>query len=231
MIPQLEIWDLILRVGAAGALGGLIGFERELREHAAGFRTHILVSMGAALFTLVGAYGVGSFASGDGIRITFDPTRVAAQVVTGIGFLGAGAILRQGVNVRGLTTAAALWVTAAIGTAVALGYWTGAIATAVGVLIALTALRRVEDFVFPRLRADTTRFIIEATSDVRLSRLAEVIEGHGAHAESIELISDEEGNRHLSATVQLPNNISSTELAGEIQAVEGVERVDVSRRR
>ena len=141
---------MILRVVAAGALGGLIGFEREFREHAAGFRTHILVSMGAALFTLVGAYGVESFAgAGDGIRVTFDPTRVAAQVVTGIGFLGAGAIMRQGVNVRGLTTAAALWVTAAIGTAVALGYWVGAIATAVGALIALTALRWIENVVFP----------------------------------------------------------------------------------
>ena len=231
MFPQLEVWELILRIGAAGALGGLIGFEREFREHAAGFRTHILVSMGAALFTLVGAYGVESFTSSEGIRVTFDPTRVAAQVVTGIGFLGAGAILRQGVNVRGLTTAAALWVTAAIGTAVALGYWVGAIATSVGVLIALTALRRLEDFVFPRLRADTTRFIIEATSDVQLSVLAEVIEGHGAHAEAIELISDEEGNRHLSATVMLPENISSAELAAEIQAVDGVEQVDVPRSR
>ena len=231
-IPHLETWELILRVAAAGTLGGLIGFEREFHEHAAGFRTHILVSMGAALFTLVGAYGVESFAgAGDGIRVTFDPTRVAAQVVTGIGFLGAGAIMRQGVNVRGLTTAAALWVTAAIGTAVALGYWVGAIATAVGALIALTALRWIENFVFPRLRADTIRFIIEAASTVQLSRLAEVIEGHGARAESIKLISDEEGNRHMSATVQLPEGLSSLDLAREIEAVEGIERVDVSHKR
>ena len=225
---------MVLRVVAAGGLGGLIGFEREFREHAAGFRTHILVSIGAALFTLVGAYGVESFAggdAGDGIRLTFDPTRVAAQVVTGIGFLGAGAILRQGVNVRGLTTAAALWVTAAIGTAVALGYWVGAIATAVSALVALIALRWIENFVFPRLRADTIRFIIEAASTVHLSRLAEVIEGHGAHAESVKLISDEAGNRHMSATVQLPDGLSSADLAREIEAVEGIARVDVSDKR
>lgn len=119
-LPNLETGELILRVLLAGALGGLIGLEREFSDQPAGFRTHILVSLGAALFTLVGAYGLVDFSPGDTFQ--FDPTRIAAQVVTGIGFLGAGAILRQGLNVRGLTTAAALWVTAAVGTAAGFGY-------------------------------------------------------------------------------------------------------------
>lgn len=96
-----------------------------------------LVSLGAAVFTMAGAYGVTPFLGEGPIRVSFDPTRVAAQVVTGIGFLGAGAIMRQGVTVRGLTTAAALWVTAAIGTAAGLGYWGAAIAASRRRVVAL----------------------------------------------------------------------------------------------
>ena len=128
-VPTISDLDLVLRVVAATVLGGLIGFEREFSDQPAGFRTHILVCLGAALFTLAGAFGVDVFFTRGTADIQFDPTRVAAQVVTGIGFLGAGAILRLGLNVQGLTTAAALWVTAAIGVAVGLGYWVGAVAT------------------------------------------------------------------------------------------------------
>lgn len=128
--------DTLWRVAAAAALGGAIGLERELDEKAAGLRTHMLVSVGAALFTLVGAYGFSEFPGR-----TIDPSRIAAQVVTGIGFLGAGVIFRQGFTVRGLTTAASLWLVAAIGLAAGAGFWRGAvIATAAG----LIGLRPVE---------------------------------------------------------------------------------------
>ena len=100
-------------------LGAAIGAEREFRERQAGLRTHLVVSVGAALFTLVSAYGFAEF----GRKV--DPTRIAAQIVTGIGFLGAGAIIRQGLSVRGLTTAATLWLVAAIGMAAGAGYWAG----------------------------------------------------------------------------------------------------------
>jgi putative Mg2+ transporter-C (MgtC) family protein len=151
-VPDISTLDLVGRIALAGALGGLIGFERELSDQPAGFRTHILVALGAALFTIVGAYGVQSFFDDGHSAATFDPTRVAAQVVTGIGFLGAGAIIQQGLNVRGLTTAASLWVTAAIGTAVGLGYWEGAVATVVIALAALYGLKRIEARLIQRLR-------------------------------------------------------------------------------
>lgn len=151
-VPDLTTWELVLRILAAAALGGLVGLEREISDQPAGFRTHILVSLGAALFTLVGAYGVDEFFKDAPRGVGFDPTRVAAQVVTGIGFLGAGAIIRQGINVRGLTTAASLWVTAAIGVAVGLGYWTGAITVAVVTFGALYGLKRVEKALFSKLR-------------------------------------------------------------------------------
>lgn len=116
-------------------MGAAIGAERELHEHAAGLRTHMLVGVGACLFTLVSAYGFESFATSS------DPSRVAAQIVTGIGFLGAGAILREGLTVHGLTTAASLWVVAAIGMAVGLGmYWASGVAVAI-TIISLWLLR------------------------------------------------------------------------------------------
>ena len=104
-------------------LGGAIGLERELRDHEAGLRTHLLVSLGACVFTLVSAYAWTDWTFSQSSGVTLDPTRIAAQIVTGIGFLGAGAIIVRGINVRGLTTAATLWVVAAIGMAAGTGYY------------------------------------------------------------------------------------------------------------
>jgi putative Mg2+ transporter-C (MgtC) family protein len=153
MVPELSTLDLIVRILVSGLLGGLIGLERELADQPAGLRTNILVSIGATLFTLIGSYGVAPFFEGEGsVQVTFDPTRVAAQIVSGIGFLGAGAILREGVNIKGLTTAAALWVSAAIGTAVGLGYWPAAIVTVVVTVLTLGLLKSLAYRAFPRLR-------------------------------------------------------------------------------
>lgn len=105
-------WQMLSRLAVATLLGAVVGYERERAARPAGIRTHGLVSLGSALFTVVSLYGFGA---------TGDPTRVAAQIVTGVGFLGAGAILHQRQNIQGLTTAASLWVTAAIGMAVGVG--------------------------------------------------------------------------------------------------------------
>src|SRR5690348_11877594 len=144
-------WDeALLRLALAGVLGGLIGLEREVREREAGLRTHLLVAVGAALFTIAGAYGFDSARA-------IDPTRVAAQVVTGIGFLGAGAIIRQGFSVRGLTTAATLWVVAAVGLASGAGYYSGAVITTAVVLVALWPLRIAAYRILRRFRAEDGR--------------------------------------------------------------------------
>ena len=137
MVPEITFAEEFLRICLAAGLGAAVGLEREIREHEAGLRTHMLVAVGSALFTLVSAYGFGEFFAQSGPVVPVDPTRIAAQIVTGIGFLGAGAIIRQGMNVRGLTTAATLWAVAAIGLACGAGYYAGAVATTVVVLIAL----------------------------------------------------------------------------------------------
>lgn len=137
MVPEITFAEELLRIVLAAGLGAAVGLEREVREHEAGLRTHMLVAVGSALFTLVSAYGFSEFFAQTGPVVPVDPTRIAAQIVTGIGFLGAGAIIRQGMNVRGLTTAATLWAVAAIGLASGAGYYFGAVATTVVVLIAL----------------------------------------------------------------------------------------------
>jgi putative Mg2+ transporter-C (MgtC) family protein len=134
--PHLTWLEALVRIAAAAGLGGLIGLERELDEKAAGLRTHMLVAVGSALFTMVGAHGFTDFPASQ-----VDPTRIAAQVVTGIGFLGAGIIFRQGFTIRGLTTAASLWLVAAIGMAAAAGFWKGAV---IATIVALVSLRPLE---------------------------------------------------------------------------------------
>jgi putative Mg2+ transporter-C (MgtC) family protein len=125
--------DVAVRLLVAAVLGAVIGIEREIHDHPAGMRTHLLVSLGAAIFTVLSIYG---FAAPPG-GAPPDPTRIAAQVVSGIGFLGAGAILKFGTSVKGLTTAASLWATAAIGMGAAAGAWVAAI---LGTAIILASL-------------------------------------------------------------------------------------------
>lgn len=145
--------ELVLRVLLAAVLGGAIGMERELADHPAGLRTHIALALGAALFGVLSGYGFQAFnASRTVTNYQVDPTRVASQIVVGIGFLGGGAILKEGATVRGLTTAASLWVTAAIGLACALGHYGLGVATTAAVLVSLTLLRRPQRWpVFRRL--------------------------------------------------------------------------------
>ena len=144
-LSQAQI-DTAVRLAVAAGFGMLIGIEREIREHAAGLRTHILVCVGACLFTIVSAFGF-DVVGGDTLRS--DPTRVASNIVTGVGFLGAGAIMREGLSVRGLTTAASLWMVAAIGMAVGLGMY---FASGIAVVITLLSLWVLRPF-RRRLRA------------------------------------------------------------------------------
>jgi putative Mg2+ transporter-C (MgtC) family protein len=132
--------DLSLRLVLAAVLGALIGAEREIHGHPAGIRTHMLVALGSGLFTVLSIHG---FGQGPGVPI--DPTRIAAQIVSGIGFLGAGAILKDGIVIRGLTTAASLWATAAVGMAAGAGeYVIGAVGAGI-VLISLWPLNALAE--------------------------------------------------------------------------------------
>jgi putative Mg2+ transporter-C (MgtC) family protein len=136
-------WNLILRLLIAAVLGSVIGMEREKKAWAPGLRTHMLVSVGACLFMIVSAFG---FADVLGTKnVILDPSRIAAQVVSGIGFLGAGSILLRGEVVRGLTTAASLWSVAAIGLAVGGGLYVEAVAATLVIIIILAGIKPLEE--------------------------------------------------------------------------------------
>jgi putative Mg2+ transporter-C (MgtC) family protein len=153
MDGTLETSEVALRLGLAALLGMVLGLEREFRGQAAGLRTHILVSLGSCLFTLASIYVVlplheTQTLAQEGVR--GDVTRIASQVVVGIGFLGGGSILRSGSRVKGLTTAANLWLTASIGLAAGIGFYFGAAASTLLALVALSGLRPLERAIHKR---------------------------------------------------------------------------------
>jgi len=182
MVPQLDLLELIFRVSAAAGAGVAIGFEREVGDHVAGIRTHTLVAVGAAMFAIGGAYG---FA--DVPRVgNADPARVAAQVASGIGFVGAGAIVKDGAVVRGLTTAATLWLSAALGMAGGAGaYGPLAVGLAV-VMIVLTVLRSIKPAALRMTRKPSTLNIV---GRLDLSTLASILRGVEASGAKVERLS------------------------------------------
>ncbi len=220
-VPSLGWGEDLARLALAAVLGGAIGFERELREREAGLRTHLLVCLGSALFTIVSAYGFRDFlTSGDQV-IRADPTRIAAQIVTGIGFLGAGAIIRQGLSVRGLTTAATLWVAAAIGIAAGAGYYSGAVLGTVVTLIALWPLRLAAYRVFERLRPEERSIVVQLRHGTRAAELLDVLEEKHARVEHFQL-EDEHDRRIVTMTLDTPSENLLAEVA-DLDFVQGVE--------
>ena len=191
--PTIDWWEVLLRLALAAALGAAIGLERELREREAGLRTHLLVSLGSALFTIVSAYGFHAFLASGANVVRADPTRIAAQIVTGIGFLGAGAIIRQGLSVRGLTTAATLWLVAAIGMAAGAGYWDAALIATFGALLTLGPLRTVAYRGLVRFRPALHRLLVEIPAGGSPAALLEVVERLGARVVALDIA--QEGDR------------------------------------
>ena len=220
-MPDLSSAEILLRVVLAAVLGGAIGFERELREREAGLRTHLLVSVGAALFTMVSAYAWTDWRFSTEEGLVFDPTRVAAQVVTGIGFLGAGAIIRQGLSVKGLTTAATLWVVAAIGMATGAGYYMAAVITTVLVLVSLWPLRIVAFRIAGRFRPEEGRLAIELPAGASAVSLLEAVEGAGALVRSLEF--EEEGEtRRVDLRVRIDRGRSAATLLDALAQAQDV---------
>ncbi len=220
-IPELSTWEILLRLSVAALLGGAVGLERELRERQAGLRTHLLVSVGSALFTLVSAYGFHDFlTSGDAV-VRMDPTRIAAQIVSGIGFLGAGAIIRQGLSVRGLTTAATLWLVAAIGMAAGAGYYTAALIATAGAIVTLGPLRTIAFRMLRHYRADNGRLIVQVPSGTSPGPVIEVVEHLGGRVESLEIGQDAD-RRLLEIDLELRREAIVPSLVAAVAELEGV---------
>ena len=220
-IPSLSWEEVLLRMVLAAVFGGAIGLERELREREAGLRTHMLVSVGSALFTIASAYGFRDFLVHGGSVVRADPTRIAAQIVTGIGFLGAGAILRQGLSIRGLTTAATLWVVAAIGLTTGAGYYSAAAITTGLVLVSLWPLRILAHKTVARFRPETDRLLAQVPAGASPGPLVEALERLGARLQTLE-ISHEADRRTVLLDVTLPPQADAPAIVAQLSDLEDV---------
>lgn len=187
-----------LRLLVAAILGGLVGMDRETAGKPAGLRTNMLICVGSALLTMI-SVAIARTWDPPGPALA-DPGRVAAQIVSGIGFLGAGTILRTKADVRGLTTAASIWVVAAIGMAVGVGGYFLAVATTLLVLITLIALPLLERRLEPFVTEDKTLNVLLSAGPDRVERLKSLIEHEGFRARSVDL-SEREGDE-LAVTIQ-----------------------------
>ena len=192
-------YELIIRVIVGGILGGVIGFEREKRAKEAGFRTHFLVALGSTLITVISAYGFDKVA--DLIPIArYDPARLAAQIVSGIGFIGAGLIIFQKNVIHGLTTAAGLWVTAALGIACGVGHYELAIITTIMVLMALELALAVDD----KLNKRQLSITMTSADKEKIRTIVESLKADGVVIRSYDLeLLDNGKGKIYKATVEL----------------------------
>lgn len=175
-IVDSETMTIMFRILLAAILGGTVGVEREYNRHPAGFKTHLLVSVGACLIMLLAMFGFQDFMAENAEFVTFDPSRLAAYVVSGIGFLGAGTIIVQGYTVRGLTTAASIWVTAGIGLSIGVGMYFAAIFTTAIVTLSLIFLNKIEGTLFKK-RKNVESIVIHAKSqDTTLLAIVSILE-------------------------------------------------------
>lgn len=203
--------EMLLRLLVAGGLSLAIGLEREVRDRAAGLRTHLLVGLGSALFTLISAYGFEGLVATGPYALRTDPTRIAAQIVSGIGFLGAGAIIRSGLSIRGLTSAATLWVVAAIGMAAGAGMFLAAGVSTLIVLVGLGPLRVFSRSVVTRIRHDRCSFRVGLEEGAEAWPVLGIVQRAGASVRKVELGDDDDG-RSLTVECELPAGYSTARL-------------------
>ena len=217
-MPSMLI--LSLRLGFACLLGGIIGWQRERVNRPAGFRTHVLVATGSALIMLISVHG---FSEGGQ---TQDPARLAAQVVSGIGFLGAGTIMKEGLTVKGLTTAASLWVVAAIGLATGVGFFVPAIVTTVLVYLSLTSFSLLE-----QSKLESFSILISLIADDRpglLGDIGTVLGDKNANIRNICLdgLQGDVPAVRVDMELRLPRNTRLQDVIASLASVAGVRRVD-----
>jgi putative Mg2+ transporter-C (MgtC) family protein len=207
-------FDLVVRLVVAAILGAVVGLEREVHDHPAGMRTHLLVSVGSATFTvlsIVAFPGTGS-----------DPGRVAAQIVSGIGFLGAGAILKYGASVRGLTTAASLWAVAAVGMAAGAGAWVVAVAATVIVLISLSPLHFVENRLVGN-EGGRLRVRIDVAGEGALGRVLRAVAERDEQVRHLASSRMPEGGHQVDLEIRGRSAKHAAEILEELGELEGIE--------
>jgi putative Mg2+ transporter-C (MgtC) family protein len=215
------VLNLIGRLVLACILGGAIGYEREHTNRPAGFRTHILVCVGSALIMITSEFIFERYA----FRTNMDPARLGAQIVSGIGFLGAGTIIREGFNVKGLTTAASLWAVSAVGIAAGIGFYEGALAATVLIIITLIALKRMEEH-FAKKNRYKTLIIQSSNMQGQIGTISNIINKRNAVIKSMEFMNNEEDdNLLIKLVIKLPRGVETSSIINDLQNSSGIKKV------
>ena len=222
-------WDMLLRLLVASLCGGIIGIERGRKNRPAGFRTYMLVCMGAALTMVLGAYLSNMIDNVWQLEgVTTDVARFGAQVINGIGFLGAGTIIITGKNqVKGMTTAAGLWASACMGLAIGAGFYIGAIVGCILIILTVTVFGKIEYFITSRSR-NITIYIEFDTAD-NITDIVERIKTRGVRIFDVELIkANQDGSKFHAAILimRLPKKLTHTALVTEIARVDSVRMIE-----
>jgi putative Mg2+ transporter-C (MgtC) family protein len=221
---MLGVGEIVLRLGIAALFGAMVGVERERRVRSAGIRTMSLVGLGSALFTVAAMYPFDSVARAAHGGV--DATRIMAQIVTGIGFLGAGTIWLRKDAVRGLTTAAALWVVAAVGMACGAGQWIVAIAATAVLIFVLAGILPLERYIFPAHGTRTIRIWASAGAAAEvMARAQEICLGAGLDIEALTLAQSKRGGDVIGLAARMRDVRQVSEAVVAIRQLPGVSAV------
>lgn len=212
-----ETLRFTIEILLACILGGLIGVERESLKRPAGFRTHILVCVGSCIAMQTNLHLMHEYLH----IVPIDPTRIGAQVVSGIGFLGAGTIIKEGASVKGLTTAATLWTVACIGLAIGGGYYAGAIIATLAVFLTLTIFYRIEKKISTS-RGTMTLILVAINEPGQIGRIGTLLGDFNALITDIDVDPIDETESKLSITIRAPRDITASQLASALMGIEGV---------
>lgn len=212
--------SIVLRLILACILGGIIGYEREHVHRPAGFRTHILVCVGSALVMITSEFIYFKYSS----HVNVDPARLGAQVISGIGFLGAGTIIKEGVSVKGLTTAASLWAVSCVGIAIGIGFYSGALVTTAIIFLTLIVLKKTQSRIASQ--KNVRIYVHTKIQKGQVKELTEIIEGTGAKVLKTDFINtDRDGEMVLRFSLDYTNQKTTAELIEAILCHESVRRV------
>jgi putative Mg2+ transporter-C (MgtC) family protein len=214
---------IMVRILVALLLSGLIGFERELKNHSAGFRTHILVGVGSCLMMLLSLYGFDYYIEKyDNIR--FDPARIPSYVISGIGFLGAGTIIVNGITIRGLTTAASIWTVAGLGLVVGAGMYSAAVFTTIVILLSLIFLNNIEK-VFTRGRR-RFRVRIVAGDQLKMAQIETVLDSFELSIRRVEIDKNFNNERTILLELQKGHDMNQVALFDKLSEVKDIKHID-----
>ena len=228
MKRRVSEWELLLRLTLDCIMGGVIGYERQSRRKSAGLRTNVLVCLGSCLIMVLSQ---ALYQNVEG-RTNADPARLAAQVVSGIGFLGAGAIMKEGLTVTGLTTAACLWVVAGVGLAVGAGYYSGALFTTALVFVTLGTLSRLDDWVVHEKNLSLSIHTIDKPG--QLVHISECLEDLQLSVKGVKVKADEDevegdtGMLYIDLVIYNRQGIKSIIVVEAIKQLDGIISVDIT---